>query len=421
MSILTLDRYMPIVRRMRRPTAPPALTLDTWNLVRGGTRTYDVAAQEGVGARTGWGLENPPANLTISAAGVITATLNHLHTATPGTLEVSTNEGNIRVPTTIRDWNLSDSGLPIVNGASLWKSRDGAANTELFRLDILDPLTANYPTALESDIIMVTGANGELDISTLEDAFASHSNGVAVVTKLTNIGTSSPGDLDQLTGGYCAYAWKENGGAINYFTTPSGVRSMRSEFKPSDFNTEWSDTEYQAVRYRTAYGQGASIGNFWAMTCVMRRRDQTSTPHWEAGDQNLYPDILENRSQGNRYTVTGNFNAGSVSINDNSGLDWVAVQGGIYPQSVSLQTPMMRLRLASLERDDRAQRNDNTPSNLHGFGGGYGIRLRRYDFTDVYVHDLPNNFSATEEHFDDLSELETYFAAKIANQNLYAA
>ena len=108
MDIPILDRFTPIIRKRgeRIPSLP------RWNLVRGGSRTYDVASQSGVGTRTNWVLNNPPTGFTISSAGEITAALPHNYTATPGILSITTTEGEIRVPTRIRDWFLGDLITP---------------------------------------------------------------------------------------------------------------------------------------------------------------------------------------------------------------------------------------------------------------------------------------------------------------------
>ena len=128
----------------------------THNIVRHVESTFNVAAQNGVGTRTGWELENPPAGVTINNSGLLTFDVNHISAFDPDAIIVVTNEGAISVPVTIRNWFPEDGDADVWLFYSAWRARDATSRTLWFGIYTWrDGIPQTHQILLECPVTMV--------------------------------------------------------------------------------------------------------------------------------------------------------------------------------------------------------------------------------------------------------------------------
>ncbi len=399
---------------------------NTWNMTRGRSQTYDVASGlTGIPDHNNWALTNPPDNVSINAdTGVITSFPSHLQaniTEINGT--VGSGGQTFSVPVSLRAWRISDSELPVSHLISTFRSRDGSSGTELFTVSLLNPLTFEFPNTLQTtEITLSTGSDGLIDVSNLETAMASYDDVIAAITGFNDLGSVGNRDVPVVSGGWLAFAWKADAGSINYFTSPTGIRVGRADWKPSDFYASWANNVIQTAVYANTqagalFSGGNNAASFHTMYGLFQRRETGSIPFIEAGDGNWYPDINSSNNSGTRYTVTGQHPGVSATLSSASGLDWLTVQGGMLSRNSLGTQPKLRIRLASCQRNDRA---NNTNENVAVFHGLYGVgfRTRKYDFAEMGILDMPSDESSADDIFDVLNRLEYNNAAVIGNQDL---
>ena len=273
---------------LNRPPEP-------WNLVRGGTRTYDAAAQV-IGSRTGWSLVNPPSEFTMSSAGVITAVLPQYHKTVPGDLTIQTTEETFSLQTTIRDFFPNDFAFQPNHFYSSWRSYDGTAR-ELFVGRYFSPTTILNPvtpvtqfTTVELEIS--SGDDGYVDVAALQTRLNAISpNGILFVHKILNQvanyyitrSTMSVSGTDAF-----AYAWLSNGVMTSEML--NGHIQFRSNWQPSDFNSDWEGSHRTIASYRKDTTEfSISEQGFGIHAIAQNRNTAAGVDQFWCGDYNSYP------------------------------------------------------------------------------------------------------------------------------------
>ena len=267
---------------LNRPPEP-------WNLVRGGTRTYDAAAQV-IGSRTGWSLVNPPSEFTMSSAGVITAVLPQYHKTVPGDLTIQTTEETFSLQTTIRDFFPNDFVFQPNHFYSSWRSYDGTARN-LFAGQYWAPTNAAAFTT--EDVVVSSGDDGYVDVDALQTRLNAISpNGILTVNeiydqldsrlnipRITSAGTSE-----------FAYVWLVNGVLSGEMV--NGHIQFRSNWRPSGLNSGWTGGHRATAGYQLFTTVGSISLQGFAMHVIAQKRNTglSSNQFW-CGDDNAYPGI----------------------------------------------------------------------------------------------------------------------------------
>jgi hypothetical protein len=281
----------PITRSIRRnivrdPYADAddnALRLnDEWQLVTGKTLTYNVAEQLAE-TRTGWALHEPPSRFTISNTGIITATLPHLYTARPTELTIITDQGNIRLPTAVRDWFPgADFDYTPTNFFSIARAHDGAAEQTLFSIAVLDP---NDGTTRLAETDVQSGADGYLDENALRTLLNDITDGVIVVSRIRDQISGHWVDNDDNRGalGYI------NNGSVTILQSVGGKPLIRGRWNAANFNNDWSaDVGSPDFRYRTT---DIDLGDNYFHLLVIRNTRDSYDNRLGFGDGNRFPAI----------------------------------------------------------------------------------------------------------------------------------
>ena len=111
---------MPIYRS-RSAGAP--VPRNRWDIVRGTRQTYNVAGKFET-PQTGWLLTDAPTGISISDEGIITADLRHTDTSEIRELSVITDNEELNVPISVRDWCITDGDFAqlLTHSYSAWTS-----------------------------------------------------------------------------------------------------------------------------------------------------------------------------------------------------------------------------------------------------------------------------------------------------------
>ena len=377
-----------------------ALRLDTWHLVKGGTRTYNVTEKLSE-TRTGWRLDEPPNGFTINNVGVIRANLPHLYTTPPGELRVMTDQGNIRVPTTIRDWFPADYRRYTPTAFfSTARAHSGAADQTLLSIEIWNPNTGET-LRIQTDIR--SAADGYLDRKAIRRTATDITDGVIVVPRLH----------EQITGGWANYD-VDNAeiGALGYiangnltlFESPANRAAIRGNWKARDFNSAWSeDVKSQFFDYAI---ETPSLADNYFFFAVLQNHVFFEN-RLGIGDANSYPGLKFRDNPISRYFLGNNDDDPSVTVVGNHQTDWMLWEA----HSLLANETQYRkhVRYFDLERIYETGDVSNDFSNLGD--GHYGPQLR------IFAKD----FSFSEfalYHVDNLAQANTYRSSDF--DNVYA-
>ncbi len=365
----------PITRSFRRnivqdPYTDDALRLtDTWQLVTGKTRTYNVT-EKLAETRTGWTLHKPPNGFKISNAGIITATLPHLYTARPTKLTIITDQGNIKLRTAVRDWFPgADFDYTPTNFFSIARAHNGAAEQTLFSIEVLDP---NSGTTRLAQTDVQSGTDGYLNENALRAALSDITDGVIVVSRIR----------DQISG-----HWVDNDGnrgALGYINDESvtilqsvgGKHTMRGRWNAANFNDDWSeDVGSPDFRYSTT---DIDLNDNYILMLVLRNREGFNDNRLGFGDGNRFPAIKHNDTPFTNYYLNNNDEDPVLQIQLTNTEYWKLWE------AFSLKTDATQyrkgIRYYSLETPQT--RADNTgPDNGHS-GEGLSLLAENFEFCE---------------------------------------
>ena len=380
----------PIARSIRRnivqhPYTDDTLRLtDTWQLVTGKTRTYNVT-EKLAETRTGWTLHEPPSGFKISNTGIITAKLPHLYTERPTRLTIITDQGNIRLPTAVRDWFPgADFDYTPTNFFSIARAHDGAAEQTLFSIEVLDP--HNGTTRLAQTDVQ-SGADGYLDENALRTLLSDMTDGVIVVNRIR----------DQISG-----VWVDNDGnrgALGYIHNGSvtilqsvgGKPMIRGRWNAANFNNDWSaDVGSPDFHYRTT---DIDLGDNYFLMLVLRNREGYNDNRLGFGDGNRYPAIKHNDTPFTNYYLNNNGKDPVLLIDFTYSEDWKLWE------AFSLKTNETQFRKGIRYFDLetwRARAKTTVPDHGHS-GEGLTLLAENFEFCEWAIF-----------HVDDHNEGNAY-------------
>ena len=376
MDIPILDRFTPIIRKRgeRIPSLP------RWNLVRGGSRTYDVASQSGVGTRTNWVLNNPPTGFTISSAGEITAVLPHNYTATPGTLSITTTEGEIRVPTRIRDWFLGDLITPR-HYYSVSRAWDGASGRPLLDVSIRDISNSEVEIA-----IINSGADGYADTSALDNALNDRYFAISRI-------------YDQINGAHLTpvnsrfgFIGHRRNNTLSFFRTPGGMLAMRGTYTGRDTD----ETDSFSVGLADYNNEDASWQSPMSMCAIGRRQNTSTDPEFRFQDDNAYPGWHDTGVSSYRFNTNGRL-GNDPALETENNTKWALLLGDRLHVVSSLQD--VYAAIYSLEADDDTL-NESEHFGTHS-GGDMELLCDEYDFAEGFVLEHGADTQGTDRWLDN--------------------
>jgi hypothetical protein len=356
----------------------------TWNLVRGGTRTYNLGAQ--FAGRTGWAMAvGTPTEFTISAAGVITAVLPHLYT-TPRNLTVITDQGNLRIPTTSRDWfpNETDGHIPSAH-FSVARSYSPEAR-EMFTLQIRDP--SNWSgDPLVDDIVISSGADGYADITPLNAARVGITEGLVVIKSLRDqINETDMPRMEDDLGNSALFGYILNG-VLTTYTSPGGHFYCVGAWNASDLNSGWSTPSILSAKYRQDQTHGLSVPRVTLLSIVQDRTpDSTTHRELDIGDFNSWPGLRSTGTTGNYQFSTNTFPNPSVTVPAANRDEWLLIHSG-YVRNPAGGALMNHKQIDIFSLINNFHDDDSHTSNIdiHA-GAGFRIVMGNYNFTEVQFH-----------------------------------
>ena len=392
--------------------------LPVWNMVRGVVNTYDLTAHGLAGSQ----LVEPPAGVTLTDGGILSVDPPHHNPLDYGELQLTLASGlPVTLPTQQRDWRITDSDFSelLAHSYSAWRTPDGAADTRLFTVSLLDPRLDLYPNVLEADIHLSTGVDGKIDVSPLESAFASYTSAIAVVTSINDLMTENS-YLTPEDNKWFLYAWKDRG-AINYFTTPTGVRVWRSNWQPAEFNnSQWNGTRVSESEYNT----NTSIQNesWWGSSAtIRRRRTVSSVAIFGTGDANRFPGVnsvndLITEAQG--YRIAATYVTGYIRTDTEANYEWINISGLAHQTSSSDSVfGAARIRYAASQHEATVERQDLV-DRVHAAAGALSVRAYSYDVAEMLFIDPIRDDAIGESTWNALKNFEYNTAAVIGNQHI---
>ncbi len=386
--------HHPITRSIRRnivqdPYADDpddgALRLaDTWQLVTGKRRTYNVRGKLSE-ARTGWTLHEPPNGFTISNTGRITANLPHLYTTRPTELTIITDQGNIKLPTAVRDWFPgADFDYTPTNFFSIARAHDGSAEQTLFSIAVLDPLDGTTRLA-ETDV--QSGADGYLNENALQALLSDITDGVIVVNRIRDQISGHWVDNDDNRGalGYI------NNGSVTILQSVGGKPLIRGRWNAANFNNDWSeDVGSPDFRYSTT---DIDLDDNYILMLVLRNREAYNDNRLGFGDGNRFPAIKHNDTPFTNYYLNNNDKDPILQIAFSVSEDWKLWE------AFSLKTDVTQFRKGIRYYDLETQRTraaNTGPDNGHS-GDGLSLLAENFEFCEWAIF-----------HVDDHVEGNTY-------------
>ena len=389
MAISVLNYFIPITRERGEP-----ITLPRWDLVRGGTWTYDVAAE--VPDRTGWALLNPPRGFSISSAGVISGVLGHTHTWTSGTLRITTTEGEIRVPTSIRDWFLGDVITPR-HYYSVSRAWDGASGRPLLDVSIRDISNSEVATA-----IINSGADGYADMSPLDNAPNDRYFAISRIYDQINGAHLTP-----VNSRFGFIGYRRNN-KLSFFRTPGGMLAMRGTY--TGRNT--GNTGSFRVGLAEYNNEDASWQSPMSMCAIMRRRNTRTTPEFRFQDDNGYPGWYDIGVSSYRFNTTNR--PGDPSLETANNTKWALLLGDRLFVSSFLQD--VYAATYSLEADDDTINEAEHVGSHHG--GDIELVCDEYDFAEGFVLEHGTGLQGTDAWLDNKLTMVNNAAAKFGGADI---
>ena len=379
--------HHPIIRSIRRnivqhPYADNTLRLaDTWQLVTGKTRTYNVR-KNSVGTRTGWALHEPPSGFKISNAGIITAKLPHLYTERPTRLTIITDQGNIRLPTAVRDWFPgADSDYTPTNFFSIARAYNGAAEQTLFSIQVLDP---NNGTTRLAQTDVQSGADGYLNENALRAALSDITDGVIVVNRIR----------DQISG-----VWVDNDGnrgALGYvhdgdvtiLQSVGGKPMIRGRWNAANFNDDWSeDISSPDFHYHTT---DIDLNDNYILMLVLRNREGYNDNRLGFGDGNRFPGIKHNDTPFTNYYLNNNDEDPVLLIDLTYSEDWKLWEAF----SLKTDATRFRKRIQYFDLETWRTRAANTgPDDGHS-GDGLTLLAENFEFCEWAIFHVDDHIQA---------------------------
>ena len=322
-----------------------------------------LQSQGEVGTRTNWVLNNPPAGFTISSTGEIRVVLSHNYRATPGTLRITTNEGEIRVPTSIRDWFLGDVIIPR-HYYSVSRAWDGASGRRLLDVSIRDISNLEVATA-----IIDSGADGYADTSPLDDVPNDRYFAISRIYDQINWAHLTP------VNSRFGFIGHRRNNTLSFFRTPGGMLAMRGTY--TGRNTE--DTRSFTIPSAAYNNEKASWESPMSMCAIGRRRNTRTSPEFRFVDDNSYPGWFDIGVSSYRFNTTNR--PGDPSLETANNTKWVLLLGDrLYVvggrQDVYAAT-------YSLEASDDTI---NKSQHFRGHDGGdIELVCDEYDFAEGFV------------------------------------
>ena len=387
----------PISRPIRRnivqePEADSALRLDTWHLVKGGRRDYDVAAKLAE-TRTRWTLQDAPSAFTISNVGVISVDLPHLYETPPGDLRVITDQGDIRIPTTIRDWfPVDDSRYTPTAFFSTARAHTGASDQLLLSIEIWNPRTGEVQLA-QTDLR--SAADGYLNRDAIRNAASNITDGVIVVPRLH----------EQMTGGWANYdAENAKIGALGYIAdgeltlleSPGNRASIRGKWKASDFNPAWSEN-VRSGSFDYAIASPNLDENYFYFTVIQNRVFFEN--RLGIGDVNRYPGLQFSDIPISNYFLNNNDDNPRLQVTGAHQTDWLL--WSVYSLLETRTQYRKYIEYFDLERIPVLDASDRT-SDSGDLGDGHEgpqlkISARDFSFAEFALY-----------HVDSVAQARTY-------------
>ena len=353
----------------------------THNIVRHVQSTFDVAAQNGVGTRTGWDLETAPAGVTINESGLLTFDVNHISAFDADTIIATTNEGAISVPVTIRNWFPEDGDADVWLFYSAWRSRDATSRTLWSGTYTWRDEGFTYT----SDITGMSGDDGYLDLEGLRQELANRSDdGILYVTQIQDQGANNAHITGEANESFFAVQLID-GQFSDTTIIQNGNLMFRSNWRLREGHSAWSNDLIGAeLDDRTT---PLTFPTNWAMIVLQRRfgtAGATDNRVYRVGDENSYkPGIRDN---GNNVMK---FNAGGTRPSDLT-IDFALNNYFLTAYSVRPQSGSPYARsLASWDMTTSNTEENNASSGSSSGGGGVEIELGDYYWAEMANFRVP--------------------------------
>lgn len=377
--LLPVSSFLPLRKKRNR-----RVRLAEWNLIRGKTQRYNAAARV-TGTRTGWELLDPPSGFSIGEKGTITARLPHLHTTEPGTLVVRTNQGEIHIPTTIRDAFSTDYRTPR-HFFSMARSYNGAAGVDLFDVSV-----RNLEGTETETLTIASGADGYADASPLDSA---PSSSIFYVSRLYNQ-TNALAHATAVNNAFAIVGYKDASGTMTLVQSPNGMLALRGRWSASGLGFTESTLTMGAAEFQTPGNSNSSFDSIHALACIARRR-RSSNARIKLGDQNAYPGFKNVSTRRYRYSTTNR--PDDVWLSAAAKLEWFAWSG-----SRTLTNPTVtnaNSGIWGLERENTDINYIHIDEN-HSGRGNMEFIFDSYDFSEFYVLDIPDSLTLSGFFFVD--------------------
>ena len=273
-------------------------TLSRWDLVRGTLQEYPERL--GLSTDTNWRITSTAPGIYVSSDGRLSSNLTGglglgYFSAAVGQIAVSSDQRNVTVETTMRDYFPADfltSPTPFV---SSWRSFDGTPRN-LWTAKYFSPLaTAGFA---HQNVTARSDTTGYLDQATLlANCLAIGQPGILEIETIYNqpdtANTMSPVGDDRF------YAGNVQSDALNLLTH-NDHPYFRGKWNPDDFDSSWIDEQREGPRYNETSGH---LEHDFNLLYSVQKRNITSNSGYEVGDDNTYPGIKAEGSNGIKFST----------------------------------------------------------------------------------------------------------------------
>lgn len=331
--------------------------LDRWHLVKGTRRRYNVPTKL-TEPRTGWALHEPSDGFTISPAGTISANLPHLYTNPPRQLRVITDQGDLLVPITMRDWFPgADFDYAPANFFSIARAHNSAAAQTLFAIEVLDP---NDGRTLLSETDAQSDAEGYLDETALQITLSDITDGIIVVNRIRD---QISGNWVENSGNRGTLGYVQNG-VVNIHRSAGQRPAIIGRWNAADFNSSWaSSVSSPDFDYGTST---IDLADNYILMLVIRNREGYSDNRLAFGDSNRFPAIKHNDTPFTNYYLNNDDDDSVIQISFSVSEDWKLWE------AFSLQTDATQyrkgIRYFDLQRQHSLADNSGPDDGHHGDG-----------------------------------------------------
>lgn len=256
------------------------------------------------------------------------------------------------------------------------RSYNGAADIDLFDVSIRDL------EGTETDTVTVaSGADGYADTSPLTSA---PSSSIFYVSQLYNQ-TNPLAHATAVNDGFAIVGYKDASGTLTLIQSPNGALALRGTWSASRLGFTESTLTMGAAEFLTPNDANSHFDSIHGLACIARRRE-SSNARIELGDRNTYPGFADVSSREYRYRTT--YGPANVRLSEEAELEWFAWSG-----SRTLTNPTVTNANAVIWGLER-EHTDINYIHIGGEHSGQGnmeFIFDNYDFSEFYVHDIPNS------------------------------